>query len=39
MFCITIEHKAVATIFLNILQKYYELPILGILGVYFHQKG
>ena len=27
MFCITIEHKAVATIVLNILQKYYQLII------------
>ena len=31
MFCITIEHKAFAAVFLNILQKYYQLPILGIL--------
>ena len=41
MFCITIEHKRVATIFLNILEKYYQLPILGILNMsrHFDQKG
>ena len=41
MFCITIEHKAVGTVFLNMLQKYYQLPILGILNMsgHFHQKG
>ena len=33
MFWITIEHKAVATIFLNIFQKYYHLPIFGILNM------
>ena len=35
------HHKAVATIFLNILEKYYQLPILGILNMsgHFHQKG
>ena len=32
MCCITIEHKAVATI-LNILEKFYQLPILGILNM------
>ena len=41
MFCITTEHKAVATIFFNILQQYFQLPILGILDMsdHFHQKG
>ena len=34
-------HKAVATIFLNTLQKHYQLPIFGILKMsgHFHQKG
>ena len=33
--------KVVATIFLNISQKYYQLPIVGTLGMsgHFHQKG
>ena len=41
MFCITTEQKAVATIFLNIFQEYYPLPILGVLNMpgHFHQKG
>ena len=38
MFCITIEHRAVATIFLNTLQKYYQLPILGILNMSLREK-
>ena len=36
-----LHHKAVATIFLNIFQKYYQPPVLGILNMSgsFHQKG
>ena len=41
MFCNTIEQKAAPTIFLNISQKYYQLPILGVLNMsgHFHQKN
>ena len=41
MFCIIIEHKAVATIFLNILQKHCHFPNLDILTMsgLFLQKG
>ena len=37
----SINTKAVATFFLNILQKCYQLPILGTFDMsgYFHQKG
>ena len=40
MFRISIENKSSCNLFLNILQKYYQLPILGTLDMsgHFHQK-
>ena len=40
MFCITIERKQLLQFFLNMFQKYYQLPIMGTLDMsgHFHQK-